>query len=69
MTHIEEEIRGIQKRKNCYEALIGWLRHLRNDDTWEPIHSILEDIPVLLENYLNTAVERNLKREILDLYY
>lgn len=55
MTHIVEEIRGFCKVRNGYEILVGWLAHERDNDTWEPLISISEDIAGLIEDYLHTV--------------
>lgn len=68
--HLVDEIRGIRKRKGSYEVLIRWMG-LNNDDemTWEPLENIRDDLPGILEDDLYTPGDRNLKREIIDLYF
>lgn len=40
-----------------------------NDQTWEASQQIRDDAPGLLEGHLHTSGHKNLKREILDLYF
>lgn len=64
-----EEVRKVRKRKGKYEVLVKWLGYAEADDTLEPINSMLEDMPGMVENHLYTPGERNLKRELPDLYF
>lgn len=69
MTHIVKEIRGVRERDGEYEVLVEWLGCERSDDTWEPVQVMVEDVPGLVQDYLYTAGERNIKKKILDLYF
>lgn len=69
MTQIVDRIKGVRKRKGKYELLVAWMGYEEGDNTWEPIETMLEDIPGVVEDYMYTAGDRNLKREIIDLYF
>lgn len=67
--HLVEMITGVRKYKGSFEIKIRWTGYDHADDEkWEPISQKNEKIPGILENYLHTAGDRNLKREIINLY-
>lgn len=39
-----------------------------DNETWEPLASVMEDESGTLEDFLQSPGDRNMKREILDLY-
>lgn len=69
MLHVVDRIEGDWKRQGEYEVLVTWLGFEDHDRTWEPFESMIENVPCLLEDYMYSGVERNLKQGILDLYF
>lgn len=68
--HLVEEITRVKKSNGEYFFRIcrsSFDAH--EDQTSEPLCQIKEDVPGQLEDYLHTAGDRNLKREILALYF
>lgn len=52
---------GVRAKRSGYEDT--------NEDTWKTVARIWEDMPGVLENYLRTAGEKNLKRITIDLCF
>lgn len=68
--HLVDEIKGVRKRKGSYEVTVKWLGFDDDEDmTWDPIDNIRDDLPGILEDFLYTPKERNLKRKTIDLYF
>lgn len=68
--HLVDSIRGIRKKGSEYDVLMKWLGFEKgNDKTWEAHSSVKEDMPGTLEDYLHSAGDRNIKREVIDLYF
>ncbi len=60
---------GIRKNKGEVEVQVEWEGLPDTSDrTWEPLEQIMADIPGVLEEFLHTAGDRNLKREALQKY-
>lgn len=65
-----DEICDIRTRNGEFQFLIRWAGLSEDADrTWEPLSQIRDDIPRVLEDFLHTAGNRNLKRNTLDLYF
>lgn len=63
-------VEDMHKNKTEYEVGIKWSGFDdENDQAWEPFQQILHDMPGPLEDCLHTSGHRNLRREILDLYF
>lgn len=43
--HFIEHIVDIGERKSEYELLVSWLRWEEDDDTWESLKTLLDDVP------------------------
>lgn len=68
--HLVHEIRNVRKRKGRYEVMIKWKGFEYDENiTCKPFENIRDDLPGYLEDLLYTPGERNLKSEILDLYF
>lgn len=60
----------VSSRRGMYEIRIQWIGYDRSDeDTWEPISQIGEDMEGVSKDYLHTASERSLKWEIIALNF
>lgn len=68
--HLVNQITGVKKSEygNCVRIRLSGFDEI-DDQTWEPLGWSKEDVSRPLGDYLRTAVERNLKPEILDLYF
>lgn len=65
-----DSIWSIWKKRGKHEMLVGWLGlERREDDTWEPIEFEKEEMLCILEDFLATTSDGNVKREVLDLYF
>lgn len=69
MKQIVERIRGVRKNMSESEVLIKRSGFERSEDSWESVKTMVEDIRGIIENYIDTTGERNLKRERLDFYF
>lgn len=53
--HVVGLIRGVRKRHEEYEVLVKWLRSDGGDDeTWEALGNIKEDLSGVFQSFLNT---------------
>lgn len=67
---ILKHIHAIRKKNNEYEVQFEWEGLPQtNDWSWEPIDSIREDVPGVLEDFLHTAGNRLIKRKVLATFY
>lgn len=67
--HLVDGIVGICNCKVELELLIKWSGLEGDvDRMWEPLNTIQEDVPGVLEDFIHTSGDRNLKRGVLDLY-
>lgn len=69
--HLVDDIRGMNKQeKREYEMLVCWLGFEEGkEETWEPVARVMEDMSGILEDFLHSAGQWNLKREIIDFYF
>lgn len=68
--HLVDVIKGVRKRGREFEVLVKWLGFdADQDETWEPVGTMKDDLPGMLEDFLHTSGDRNLKRQIIDLYF
>ena len=59
------DIRQSDKR---IEVLVQWEGLLEDSDrTWEPLQQLYEDVPDILDNFLQTSSKRELKRRTQDM--
>lgn len=64
--HLVHSIRGIPKEGGEYEVLVKWIGFKEGDgETWEAISNIKKDLPAVLEDFLQTSTNRNLKGKFL----
>lgn len=68
--YLVNEICGIRKRIGSFQVRVEWSWFKYDADmTGEQVGSIKEDVVGMLKNFSHTAGDRNLKREVLDLYF
>lgn len=61
---------GKRKMRRKCEVSTEWLGLHENDDkTWEPLSKVKQDLSGVLEDFLRSVSERNLKREMLNIYF
>lgn len=65
--YIFESVKGIRRFKRRFELLIQRLEWDEAGRTWESFDQMKEDIPGMVEDYLHTAGDRNLRRTALSL--
>lgn len=44
------------------DLYVKWSHHGGEERTWEPLQQLIEDVPVLVENYVNQAGDQVLQR-------
>lgn len=67
---LAHSIRVIWKKGREHEVLVKWMGFEQNDnETWEAFGNIKEYLRGVLEEFLHTSGDLNLKTEILDLYF
>lgn len=59
----------IREKNGEYELLVTWLGWEEDDVTWEPLKTLLKDVPEKVGDFLNTAGRRNIKRQVLRLLF
>jgi hypothetical protein len=59
------ELIDIKTTTSGYEVLVRWLGFDPVDDTWEPIQSLYEDIPLILHDFL---IRKNMEDVWSNLY-
>lgn len=63
-------LHDIREAEDGVEVLVEWAGLPDTcDRTWEPIGVLFEDLPGLLQDYLQTAGKRDLKRQTLAQLY
>lgn len=67
--HSVDGIEEVRNRRGDYELLFLWLGFEEDDKTWEPLNTMMQDVPGVVEDYLYSAGDRNLERKIIDLYF
>ena len=50
-----EKFLGLRRRKNEFEVKIRWLGFGPEDDTWEPVMTMADDLPVAFRKYLDES--------------
>jgi hypothetical protein len=53
------ELLDIKTTTSGYSVLVRWLGFESVDDTWEPIHTLYEDIPLILHDFLISKNKEN----------
>lgn len=67
MCFLVDAITRLRKRRRAYEVKVLWLCFdSGEDDTWEPLDNVGDDTTNILEDFLYTASNRNIKRKIFD---
>lgn len=68
--HLIDEIIGVGKRKEGYELRIRWVGFHGDDHmAWKPLKNNRYDVSGILEDFLHTPGDRNLKKKIIDIYF
>lgn len=67
-TQFVEDTNMVCKNKNIYKALVDWIEREEGDGTWEPLDTLLKDIPGLVEDKLCYSSGGNSMPEALELY-
>eukprot|EP00924_Labyrinthula_sp_SR-Ha-C_P010150 snap_masked-scaffold_66-processed-gene-0.6-mRNA-1 protein AED:0.83 eAED:0.83 QI:0/-1/0/1/-1/1/1/0/312 len=52
-----DAIRGLRLKDGIYELKIRWKGFLHEDETWEPLVTIEEDLPDVVHEYLNDTTQ------------
>lgn len=66
--YLVKNICGACKGKGGFEMTFSWLGYKEEQkETWVPLTRVVEDMPVILENYLYFSGKQNLKRETINL--
>ena len=61
-------IRDIRRKDTSFEFMIEWEGLPDSVDmTWEPLETVKEDLPGIIQDYLYTANKRELKHQALKL--
>lgn len=68
MFYLMDSIEGVRKLRGECEVIISRLGFYEPNRIWEPLATMIEDVPGMVEDYM-TSEERNLKHEILNLYF
>lgn len=68
--YLVNEICKVRKRRGKYDVLVSCLGFEKGEDkAWESLTQEMEDMPVILEDFLYSSGNRNMKKESLDLYF
>lgn len=68
--NLVEEISYACKSKEEYEVRMKSLGFdYEGDQTWKYLSVIMRNVSGMLEHFLNTSEQRNLKRKLLDLFF
>ena len=50
-------LKDIRSNGSSYDVLVHWLGFDDNENSWEPVEKLYEDIPLLLHEFLQTRPE------------
>lgn len=68
--HLVNAIRSVRKRRGAYEMLVNWLRFEEGEDEpWEPLEQAMRNMPEILEDFLYSRGNRNLKKDNFGLIF
>ena len=68
VVEMAKRIRDIRRKDNSFEFMIEWEGLPDSVDmTWEPLETVKEDLPGILQDYLYTANKRELNHQALKL--
>lgn len=65
-----ESIRGIRKKEYRIKVLVNWVGFEdNNNEIWKQFDETREDMPGMMKEFLYSAGDCKIKRQVLDLYY
>lgn len=56
--YLIDSILDIRLSGSSYDCKVRWMGFGPEEDSWEPIERLFEDVPLLLQNFLQSSTQR-----------